>query len=390
MKISGSLVKRGNKWSVSYRVDGKQKTKALGLDVRQTSKSKAKKAMDAMFRQLEEGTYDLYNMPFCEYLEWWLNQIKPMIKDSTFEGYEKNVHGKIKPYFAQYKLKLLDLRPMHFNEFFIYLKERGRANGSGGLRKKSINNIRGVITSALDYAKDNGLLVDNVALQSRLPRFDDEVEFEPIIYTPEQIIKLMTYSTATNNKANLFLHLQVYTACRKGEILGLTWDNVDFDNATIRIIYNRTGSKRDITHKLTTPKSKNSIRILPIPPLVVELLQKEKEHQDKNRLLLKDCYTEYEHDYVIRQADGRIYNPNSINRILKKMMKELDLPYCRPHDFRHFHASILANLGKTAIIDITRQLGHSSTAITEKIYVHSNNTVPDDNLKIIQEILGNV
>ena len=388
-KVSGTLRKRGNKWVVYYRLNGKENTKSLGLDIRNTPERKAKQAMNSLLQQLQEGTYELFNMAFVEYLDWWLNQIKPLIKDSTYEGYYKSVEGKIKPYFSKYKFKLLDLRPMHFTEYFVYLAEKGKTNGKEGLRKKSVMNIRGVLTSALDYAQDNGLITENAALRAKIPLFTDEAEHEPTIYTAEQVIKLLTYAITSNDKSSLFLHLQVYTGCRKGELLGLTWDNVDLDNATVHIKYNRTGNKKENYLKLTTPKSKNSIRILSIPPIVVELLKSEKAQQDKNRALLKDYYTEYEYDYVIRQADGKIYNPNSINRMLKRIMKALDLPYCRPHDFRHFHATALFNYGKTAVTDITRQLGHGSTAITEKIYVHADKRVNEENVKIIQELLNN-
>lgn len=389
-KVSGTLRKRGNKWVVYYRFNGKENTKSLGLDVHSTTERKARQAMNRLLEQLQEGTYELFNMSFIEYLDWWLNQVKPLIKDSTYEGYYKSVNGKIKPYFSKYNFKLLDLRPMHFTEYFVYLAEKGKNNGKGGLGKKSVMNIRGVLTSALDYAKDNGLITENAALLAKIPRFNDTADYEPTIYTAEQIIQLLTYAAQTKDKSNLFLHLQVYyTGCRKGELLGLTWDNVDLDNATISIKYNRTGNKKENYSKLTTPKTRNSIRILPIPPLVVELLKQEKTIQNDNIALLKDSYVEYEHDYVIRQADGRIYNPNSINRIIKRMMKELGLPYCRPHDFRHFHATALFNHGKTAVTDITRQLGHSSTAITEKVYVHSDKRVTDENVKVIQELLNN-
>lgn len=255
-KVSGTLRQRGNKWVVYYRINGKQNTKSLGLDVRNTPERKAKQAMNKLLQQLQEGTYELYNMYFTEYLDWWLNQVKPLIKDSTYEGYYKNVKGKIKPHFDRYKFKLLDLRPMHFTEYFVFLKDKGKSNDKGGLKKKSVMNIRGTLTSALHYAQENGLITENAALMARMPRFDDEPEYEPTIYTAEQIKQLLTYSTSTNDKSSLFLHLQIYTGCRKGEILGLTWDNVDFENATINIRFNRTGNKRENYLKLTTPKTK--------------------------------------------------------------------------------------------------------------------------------------
>lgn len=82
---------------------------------------------------------------------------------------------------------------------------------------------------------------------------------------------------------------------------------------------------------LTTPKTKNGYRTIPLPPKVVEMLVAEKATQEYNKSVLKDSYKVYEYDYVIRKADGSIYNPN---RIINKLTTEIGLPHCRVHDYR--------------------------------------------------------
>ena len=172
---------------------------------------------------------------------------------------------------------MCDLRGRQFTEYFAYLKEHGRADGKGGLSKKAILNIRGVLSSAFKYAVENELILYNFIDRSSMPVFADvDSEPEAVIYSTDEVQKLLNYARDTESDAYLFLCLVVSTGARKGELLGLTWDEVDFNNSTITIAQNRTGSKKEILDNLTTPKSKNSIRTLHSSPTVLEALRQEK------------------------------------------------------------------------------------------------------------------
>ena len=102
---------------------------------------------------------------------------------------------------------------------------------------------------------------------------------------------------------------------------------------------------------------------------------------------MKNDYKVYEYDYVIRKADGSIYNPNSINRIIKRMTDKLGLPHCRVHDFRHAVASLLFENG-TQLADVTTQLGHGQTSTTERIYVHTSNIANVQNVQTLASAIG--
>lgn len=243
-----------------------------------------------------------------------------------------------------------------------------------------------MLSSAFAYAVENDLIYDNVIERSRLPIFDD-VEFTPTVYTAEQIKTLLAYAGQTNNKACLFLYLEMFTGCRKGELLALTWDNINFDSGTVHICQNRTGSKKEVLDVITSPKTKNGIRTIPLPSKVLDMLKTEKELQEHNKSLLGEHYKTYEYDYVIRQADGSIYNPNSINRIIRKMTDKIGLPPCRVHDYRHAVASLLFESG-TPLADVTTQLGHGQTSTTERLYIHRSNVAKVENMKTLSNILG--
>ncbi len=243
-----------------------------------------------------------------------------------------------------------------------------------------------MLSSAFNYALENDLIKYNFIERSRMPIFETK-EFTPTIYNAEQIKTLLSYAEETKSKACLFLYLEMFTGCRKGELLALTWDNVNLDNGTIHICQNRTGSKKEILEHLTTPKTKNGIRTMSLPPKVIDMLKAERAQQIENKRLLGDYYKAYDYDYVIRQADGSIYNPNSINRIIRKMTDKIGLPPCRVHDYRHAVASLLFESG-TPLADVTIQLGHGQTSTTERIYIHRSNIAKAEKVQVLANAIG--
>ncbi len=384
--MKGSLQTKNGKYYAVFRLNGKQKWVCLHIETKGNNKRKAEQALQDVLHKYTSESYLANDMLFVNYLDVWIEQVKPLVKPSTWEGYKKVVNGKIKPYFQPKQYMLSELKGMYFTEYFNYLKEHGKSNNKGGLKKKAILNIRGVLSSAFKYALENDLIKYNFIERSRMPIFETE-KFEPVIYNAEQIKELLAYAEKTQSKACLFLYLEVFTGARKGELLALTWDNVNFEECTIHICQNRTGSKKEILDTITSPKTKNGIRTIHLPQRVMDKLKKEKTLQAKNKQLLGDYYKTYNYDYVIRQADGSIYNPNSINRIITKLTNELGLPHCRIHDYRHAVASILFENG-VPLQDVTTQLGHGQTSTTERIYVHRNNTAKMENMQALSNAIG--
>lgn len=370
--MRGSIQAKSGKYYAVYRLNGKQKWEPLHIESTPENKEIAKKAMESLFEKYENGI-------FADYLQRWLKETKALLKPSTWDSYQNTVNSKIDPYFRQKGSTTKELKPRDFTQFFIYLKEKG-------MSEKTVKNIRGILSSAYNYAIQNDEADDNPVTRSRLPSYDVR-EFEPVIYSPEQMQKLLHYAEQTENPIAVFLFLVMYTGARKGEILGLTWDNVNFEQSTIHICKNRTGSRKETLSKLTTPKTRNGIRTIPLPPHVMDILQKERERQIKNRKQLKSDYKRCKYDYVIRKEDGSEYNPNSVNRIIYRMMEEAGLPKCRVHDFRHAVATILFE-NHVPIKDITIQLGHGQTSTTEKLYIHNKRIADKHNMEILSDVLA--
>lgn len=383
--MKGSLQEKSGKYYAVFRINGKQKWVNLQIPTKGNNKRKAEQALQEVLQRYSNGADTMNDILFTEYLDLWLKQIKPLVKPSTWESYDKIVRGKIKPYFEPKRYKLNNLKGMYFTEYFVFLKEHGRNDGKGGLAKKAVENIRCALSSALGYAVENDLIKTNYIDNSRLPIFESK-PFERTIYTAEQIKILLNYAEETKSKACLFLFLEMFTGARKGELLALTWDNVNFNDNTIHICLNRTGTTKAVTDTPTTPKTKNGIRTIPLPQKIMDMLRFEMELQKQNRKLFAGSYKEYDYNYVIRQADGSIYCPTSINRIIRKMTDKIGLPSCRIHDYRHAVASILFEKG-TPLQDVTTQLGHGQTSTTEKIYIHRGNIAKVSNMQALSNAI---
>lgn len=387
----GSLqVKNGRYYGSIYDKSKKKHIqRALGVSVTdKNSETKAQRALKKLERELKNGeTTEWHNISFCDFLKEWLRENKDFYKPSTWEGYEKVVTGKILPYFEKKNYKLGELKGKDFSTYFSYLKSNGKCNGEGGLGKKTIINIRGVLSAALKYAVQNDMIEYNYIDRSQLPKFDEVIKEERTVYTEEEIKNLLSYAKETNSKMLLFLYLAIYTGARKGELLGLTWDCIDFKNKQLTIRQNRTGSKKEVLSVLTTPKSKNSTRILPLPSEIIVMLKAEKKKQENMKKFLGDMYINEKYDYVIRKDDGSCYNPNSVNRIIKRIAVAVGLPPCRVHDFRHAFASILFE-NDTSLKDVSQLLGHGQTSTTERIYVHKKRVGNIESINTIANVIG--
>lgn len=327
------------------------------------------------------------DMLFVDYLNVWLDDIEELLKPSSFESYDKVVHGKIIPYFAPFEYKLNELKGMHFTAYFKYLKNEGRSDGKGGLNRKAVNNIRGILSSAFTYALQNDLVEYNYIERSRMPVFDSSSDFEPYVYSPAELQKLLTAAEQKHSKACLFLYLDCFTGCRKGELMALSWDNVDFEHRTISIKKNRSGCRSEVVNKVVSPKSRNSIRTVAVPQHIIDMLEDEWQHQQYERKN-NAAYVDYDYDFIIRKDNGSLYYPTSINRMINNLMLSIGLPHCRVHDIRHAVAQMLFD-SDVPLQEVSIQLGHGESRTTERIYIKRKNVASENNARIISSILKN-
>lgn len=224
LTLEGSLIIKGNYYYAKFRVDGKQKMIATKIPVKGNNKRRAEQKMREIVAAYQGLNLECDNALFTDFLNKWLKSIEGIIKLSTWETYDKTVNGKIKPYFEPKHYRFRDMKPETFTEYFVYLAQHGKSNGKGGLGYKTVKNIRGVLSSAYEYAVENNYVKENPVSRSRMPSFPHSIKKDVPEYNAQQVRKLLLYAKEHESHIYIFLLLALYTGLRKGELLALTWE----------------------------------------------------------------------------------------------------------------------------------------------------------------------
>lgn len=385
--MEGSLIIKGNYYYAKFRVNGKQKMLATKVPVKGNNKRKAERVLKELIAKYDGLNLENENVLFTTFLDKWLQSVKPILKPATWESYDKTVSGKIKPYFEQKNYRFREMKPEIFTEYFVYLATEGKSNGKGGLSYKTVKNIRGVLSSAYEYAIENSYIKDNPVLKSKMPSFAHSIKSDVPEYSAEQVRKLLLFAKENDSHIYIFLLLALYTGLRKGELLALTWDDVDYDKKLLRVNKSRTGSRKDITTQITTPKTESSNRKIPLNDTVLEALRAEKKRQDEHAEILGNGYDKSS-SFIIRTVLGKPYvNLSAINRVVNRLTEKAGLPHCTIHGFRHSVASILDDNG-VPIQDISVLLGHESVQTTERIYINRRKTAKAETIETLDNAIN--
>ena len=178
--------------------------------------------------------------------------------------------------------------------------------------------------------------------------------------------------------------LAVYTGMRRGELCGLTWNDIHFDNGLIDInkesIYIRGQGIRD-----DTPKNQTSRRVIKVSPDVLDVLRLLRTDQNKKRLQVGDQWTNS--GKVFTRWNGSPVDPDAISGWFHGFIQKNGLPPIRFHDLRHTNASLLIAAG-TDIKTVSKRLGHSSVSTTGNIYTHAIKTADELAADTLHDILG--
>jgi integrase len=188
----------------------------------------------------------------------------------------------------------------------------------------------------------------------------------PNYLQPEDINRILDALEEEPIKWRTMIHLFLITGCRRGEIAGLRWENVDWDNSQIYIdravLYSSSmGIYED------TPKTKTSVRYIKLPEETMTLLKEYWRWQIEQRLMMGDKWQDS--GYVFPNESGGAIYPGVVANWLNKFTERHNLPHINPHAFRHTQASVLFFNGVDAV-SISKRLGHAHVSTTTDIYSH--------------------
>src|SRR6266581_8761767 len=369
----GSIYRRNDgRWAASITLEtGKRKT-FYGKTRREVQEQ-----LKPAVHQQQEGT--LITAPqqtLKQYLEYWLEEVhRQSIRDRTYERYEQIVRLHLVPVLGHHPLQ--KLMPQHLQSFYNKkLKE--------GLSTTTVISFHNVLHKALKHAVRWNLVSRNVCDMVSPPR-RKHFEIQPL--NLEQVQQFLAAVRGHPQEA-LFI-LALATGMRRGELLGLKWQDIDFEQGVLqirRILSRIPGKLPGKGYVEAEPKTDRGRRSIVLPAFTIEVLGQHRLKQREAKLKAGSVWQD--HDYVFCTSIGTHLNPtrDALDE-LKSLLKEAGLPDIRFHDLRHSSATML--LGMKVHPKIVQEiLGHSQINITMDIYSHVLPTMQEEAMNKINEALG--
>jgi integrase len=312
---------------------------------------------------LDRGNYtEPTNQTIAEYAADWLEAIRPSLRPSTHHSYAKNLRVHVVPRIGAIPLQSLDAG--HLNGLYSRLLVDGHAANGGGLSPRTVRYVHTILHKALADAVAWGRLARNLADAAKPPSMARAASPPPKAWTALQLRHFLESTTADPEWVPWLL--LGTTGARRGEILGLRWEDVDLEAATISISHSLTYLAGKIT--LDAPKTTGSRRRVALDAKTAAILRRHKSRQAAHRLAIGPAWTN-EWDLVFTDHLGRPVDPHAFSLRFTRRARALGLPNLSPHGLRHTWASVALAQGVHPKI-VQERLGHSSVVITLAIYSH--------------------
>ncbi|MDG4656915.1 tyrosine-type recombinase/integrase [Ectobacillus antri] len=353
-------------------VTGKRTQKSFGP---YKNKAEAKKAFIEIKNHVNEGSYfEPSDQLFEGFITEWFETIyKTQVHVSTAESRKYMIEKRVIPYFKKRPLKGMTKQLM---AKFI----ADQAND--GCSAAYIKNLYSLLNQAFDTAVDWKLIKENPIKGIKKPSVKSGNKTDKT-WGKEEINAFLLM--ASERGVTVPYILSINTGLRRGELLALTWKDLDWENGTIRIdksVYRVKGEGL----KIGPTKTENSNRTIPLADYVINVLRQHKAVQES----IKDYYGEGFNplDLVFPSENGNIMDPDNFSRQFRKIVEKLQVKKISLHGLRHTHATILMKAGVNAKV-VADRLGHSRVQITLDYYTHTDEEVQKQTSEILAGFLHN-
>ncbi len=356
---SGSVYRQKSRgmWAGSITLDDGTRKYFYG----KTQKEVQDKINEALYEQQRGTLATGSNVTVQEYLESWLEDThKPTVRLSTYLNYRKLLNNYLLPGLG--KVILQKLTAPQIQAFYSKkLRE--------GLSPKTVTNIHGVLHKALDNAVKWNILARNVCDAVTPPRVPRQ---ELTFLTQDQAYTLLKEVKA--HKLETLLTLAITTGMRRGELLALRWQDINFDQGTLQV--KRAVSYHQVYGYVESePKTARSRREIMLPTFVVDILVEHQKQQEEQRHAVGVDWTDK--NLVFTNATGDFYSPSTLVKAFRRFLVSIGLPHMRFHDLRHSAATILLTM-KVRPKVVQEILGHSQITTTMDIYSHAMPSMQGD------------
>ena len=306
----------------------------------QTQKEVRQK-LSAALTELDSGTYIApTSMKLGAWLDQWLQAYIGNVKPATKGAYEEHIRVHIKPYLGEVKLAKLTA-PMVQNVYNTLLEEKG-------LSPKSVKNIHGVLHRALEQAKKLNYLRENPLDAVILPRTE-----KPQLQTMDDADMIAFLQAIEGDAYEIELFVDAFTGLRQGELLGLTWDCVDFEHQTLLINKQHNRAKGEKEFHFSSLKTEK-VRSLTVTDEVMDALRRQQRRQAAWKAAAGELWSNPD-NLVFTTEFGRYVNNKTLYMNFKRVMRSLGLSELRFHDLRHPYVKHTTKIFSLRLMDFQAQ-----------------------------------
>lgn len=345
--MRGHIAKKGNRYYVVVDIGTGSNRKQKWLSGFKSKKG-AENELPKVLNDLNQGTYvEPSKKLYSDFIESWHKNKKNKVSKNTFDTYKWMIKKHIKPKLGDFQLSKLN--SLSIDNFYTELEDEGKSSAT-------IRKIHTIVRSSLEYAVEYQFISKNPAAVVKPPT----VEHKDINVWDE---KEMMYFLSNTKEDPYYIvyYLALWTGMRKGEILGLQWKDIDYENKKIRVMrsYTRTGFSKGKTNKAR--------RVIDIDDDAVDQLKKRELKVKEDRFKMGKDYDNQ--DMVICRPTGEPIDVKNVNKRLDKLIENLEMKRIRFHDLRHTHATLMLSIG-TPVKIVSERLGHAKVELTLNTYAH--------------------
>jgi integrase len=305
-----------------------------------------------------------------QFLHWWLEDDKRRsVRSSTFDSYERKIRIHINPELGRVRLEKLTTQRI---QSFLNMKLQS------GLAPAMVRSLRVVLVSALTKAHELDLIPKNVAAFSAAPHLP-KARVDPL-----DVGETRRFLEAVRSeRLEALFVLAATVGLRRGELLGLSWANVDLDKKQLQV---RQALQRvEGSLQLVATKSGHG-RNVSLPSLAIEALKRHRRLQLEERFAAGERWSN-EWDLVFTGKMGNPLEATRPNRIMTRVLREAGLRHRKFHALRHTTGTRMMELGVNPKI-VAEMLGHSDVTVTLNLYSHVSPTMQDDAAARMDAVLG--
>ena len=396
--------KRGNKWEYRFEaasVAGQRK------QICKSGYASKKEAMEAGAKAYSDYTqagavFEPNNSSFADYLDYWLGAYcVTNLKPITLENYKKKIRLYIKPKLGKYMLSSLSFAVLQdfINDIF-----------NQGFSRNTLTVIKGILSNSLSYAVEplhylQSSPMTYVKLPSTRAKPAIPSRSEPHIYISKDMINKIFERFPEGSSAHIPLMLGYKCGLRLGEAFGVMWSDIDFIKCTLTInrqVQWQGGSKEHGKGYwyFSEPKY-NAFRTIALDSSLIELLEREKQRQERAAEYYADKYVHlFEGDNsrelntdgkgveiypICRRENGEYIQSRVMQHTSMIIHTQLGCEDFDYHSLRHTHATNLAEAGANPKY-VQARLGHKNIQVTMQIYQHTSDTIIEQGNNILQSM----